>query len=740
MKTKLLVAVICCLAFNWSMAQAPAMMDAPDHFEPIKKPHATINKSQVKKTPTDATSGKCGDNLTWSFDSSTGTLTISGNGVMYDFAYYVDNFANLGGYIYDSSVDGTPWKDYVKAITTISLPDDLLSIGNGAFEDCSSLTSLSIPNSVNSVGIGAFAYCNSLTSVTIPNSVTTIGVGAFAYCSSLPIVDNLRYADTYLVETADKSHSSFIIKEGTRWIGDYAFVNCSDMTSVTIPNSVTNIESGAFYGCSNLTSVIIPNSVTNIGGSAFYKCSSLTSLTIPNSVTSIGESVFYDCGSMTSVTIGSSVTNIGDCAFYGCRKITSVAWNAKNFKDFTYSSTPFFKRDGNYYEKFDIRQQITSFTLGNEVEYIPAYLCSGMSNLTSVTIPNNVTSIGASAFYDCSNLASIEIPNSVTSIGERVFYNCIGLASVTIGNSVTNIGAEAFNGCSELKEVHIFDIAAWCNISFDYFQSNPLYYAGHLFLNDEEIYNLTIPNSVTRIGDYAFVNCGNIETLSLGKSLEAIGIYSFNNFQRLIDIYCYAERVPTVNALAFNGVSRKACVWVPANNLRNYQTHEIWGEFDVKAMAAESVNASSVTIVPDYNTASVIWPAVDGADTYELAITDKDGKTICTLVFNGDGILQSIAFGAPSRNNAPEQTQSTGFRFEVSGFEEGTSYNYSIVAKDVTSKALQTFNGSFKTLGGVDALTDISTDKTSLRKELINGQLFILRGDRTYTVQGQEVK
>ena len=173
-------------------------------------------------------------------------------------------------------------------------------------------------------------------------------------------------------------------------IGNYAFTNCSGLTSVTIPNSVTSIGNYAFYKCSGLTSVTIPNSVTSIGESAFGDCSGLTSVTIPNSVTSIGNYAFYKCSGLTSVTIPNSVTSIGESAFGDC------------------------------------------------------------SGLTSVTIPNSVTSIGNYAFYNCSGLTSVTIPNSVTSIGDYAFYNCTSLTTVNcyIVNPLT-INANVFQGVAQ---------------------------------------------------------------------------------------------------------------------------------------------------------------------------------------------------------------------------------------------------------------------------------------------------
>ena len=191
-------------------------------------------------------SGTCGENLTWTL-SDEGVLTISGTGAMTDYS------------------SSAPWYSSRSSITSVIISDGVTSIGYGAFYDCSSLTSVTIPNSVTSIGYRAFEDCSSLTSVTIGNSVTSIGSSAFSGCNSLPVIDNIRYADTYLVEAVDKTFSAYTIKDGTIWIGSSAFADCSSMTSVIIPNSVTSIGGGAFYDCTSLSSLTIPNNVTSIG-------------------------------------------------------------------------------------------------------------------------------------------------------------------------------------------------------------------------------------------------------------------------------------------------------------------------------------------------------------------------------------------------------------------------------------------------------------------------------------------
>ena len=360
-------------------------------------------------------SGKCGDNVTYTYVGSTQTLTISGTGPM---ASYGQN--------------GEPWYSYRSEIIKVIIENGVTSIGNLAFEYCRSLTSVTIPNSVKSIGSYAFWRCFDLPSITIPNTVESIGKAAFYECHSM---------------------ASITIPNSVTSIGDWAFADCRSLTSVTIPNSVKSIGEMALTYCTALSSIVvesgntkydsrqncnaiietasnsliygcmntvIPSTVTCIGDGAFSMCSGLTSVTIPSSVTCIGKSAFSSCTGLTSVTIPNSVTSIGYSAFEGCSGLTSV-------------------------------------TIPNSVTSIEPSTFDDCISLTSVTFGNSVTSIGDGAFAGCSSLPSITIPNSVTSIGHSVFMGCRSLTSVTIPNSVKSIGAYAFRDCSSLTSITILD-------------------------------------------------------------------------------------------------------------------------------------------------------------------------------------------------------------------------------------------------------------------------------------------
>ena len=335
------------------------------------------------------------------------------------------------------------------------------------------------------------------------------------------------YGITYSVTGINVTKDSYTIlsmyngKYVTR-IGSSAFSGCSSLTSIEIPNSVTSIGYEAFRYCNSLTSITIPDSVTSIGEYAFYDCDSLTNVTFGENskLTSIGSSAFRYCNSLTSITIPDSVTSIGEYAFYDCDSLINVTFG-ENSKLTSIGSIAFSNCDS-----------LTSIEIPNSVTSIENRAFSGCSSLTSIKIPNSVTSIGISVFSGCSGLTSIEIPTSVTSIGISVFSGCSSLTSIEIPNSVTSIGSYAFYACSSLINVYYEGtVENWCNIEFDGFHSNPLYYADNFYIKGQLLTDLVIPNTVTEIKDYAFIG---FTSVTIGNAVENINEGAFYGCDSLV--------------------------------------------------------------------------------------------------------------------------------------------------------------------------------------------------------------
>ncbi len=342
-------------------------------------------------------SGWCG--VTYTYVSSTGTLTISGTGTMEDF----------------TSSSKVPWNAYSSSIKKVVIENGVTSIGKYAFYGCTGLTSVTIPNSVTSIGLFAFMGCTGLTSVTIPNSVTSIEGRAFEGCTAL---------------------TSATIPNSVTSIGSSAFSGCTSLTGkVVIPEGVTSIENSTFSGCTGLTSATIPNSVTSIGLNAFSGCTALTSVTIGNGVTIFNQNSFSGCTALTSITIPNSA-RIGFNVFYGCTGMTSINVAEDNLN---YASI-----DGVLYSKD--KKTLIMYPKGKT---------------GSFTIPNGVTSIGdeddyaSCEFEDCTGLTSVTIPNSVTSIWFGAFRGCTGLTSMTVEATNPPLAGDQYGNGLEMPNYDI---------------------------------------------------------------------------------------------------------------------------------------------------------------------------------------------------------------------------------------------------------------------------------------------
>ena len=487
-------------------------------------------------------SGKCGDNLTWEYNPSTGTLTITGSGAMYDYA---------GSY--------TPWNSYKSSITSIVLPVGLENIGDYAFYGCdnAALTSISIPSSVANIGDFAFSGCSGLTSISIPSSVTSIGGRAFYQCSGLttlviPSSVTSIEANTFAIcsgltsITVDPNNTVYDSREDCNAIIETStnklFRGCEN---TVIPSSVTSIGEYAFQGCAGLTSFTIPSSVTSIGKEAFEGCSALTSIAIPNSVTSIGNYAFFLCANLADVTVNwTDLTgvNVSSNAFYNLT-LGNITLHVPYGTTTTYQTAPVWqdfnivemypggKCGDNLFWEYDLAGTLT--ITGTDAMYDYANTSSGKApwdsykaDIESIILPDGLTRIGNHAFYGCDNaaLTSITIPNSVTTIGEYAFSNFNSLTSIEIPASVTSLERNAFSFSENLNTV---TFAAGSHLETIGEKAFGSCYA----LNSAEI-----PAGVTSIGEYAFQNCSTLVSVTIPETVTSIGTNAFAGCSGLTSI------------------------------------------------------------------------------------------------------------------------------------------------------------------------------------------------------------
>lgn len=554
------------------------------------------------------------------------------------------------------------------SLTAITLSNSLISIGSSAFSGCASLASIILPNSISLIEGAVFYRCTSLTSIsvdhanpnyssqdgvlfskdkttlicypggkqgnyTIPNSISSIGEMAFAYSIRL---------------------TSITIPNSVKEIGRGAFAGCTAISSVSIPNSISEISRGAFSGCSSLKSITIGNSVTKIGESAFWDCSALTDVTVLAETPPFCSNN-YDESNYTAFDDSDGTIHITLHVPAGSKEKYAAAEVWKDFERITDIGKQFCV-DGLYYNILSDEEHTCEVTVSGDLldEYgrtvssytgtitIPDHILyngeeykvtkigsSAFSNSTvkSVTIPNTVTNIGWSAFAYCSTLSAITIPNSVSiidndafrgctgltsidipdgvkSIGDWAFSGCSALSSVSIGSGVTMIGEEAFSGCSSLTKAEFASIEHLCNIDFWWADSNPLYYAHHLYIGGKEITDVAIPNTVTALHDFtfagsyitsvtipntitgidwgSFANCKYLSSISIPNSVKYITGCAFSYCPSLTEVTVLSNTPPSVYDTSFDyteGIIAKT-LHVPAGCKAKYMTAEVWKDFE----------------------------------------------------------------------------------------------------------------------------------------------------------------
>ena len=498
-------------------------------------------------------------------------------------------------------------------MTSITIPDGVTSISQGAFGGCTGLSFVSISEGVTGIGKRAFFNCTSLTSITIPASVTSI---------------------------------------------DDSFEECYALTSVSFAegSQLTSIGKYSFYFCTNLASIAIPEGVTSIGRNAFTNCSGLTSVTIPSSVTNIEDGTFYGCTGLTDV--------------YCDADPSALTWSMDNEdKDFMPDkATKFHVADTSVWEeKFPDANVTFVDEKGAETQVDNEFIVDNLKyrvldptetkasmrkveGLYTVEVVGCVTSpVGAVDIPATVNYKGVDY--DVTRLSEKAFRNCIDLTAISIPSSVTHISSETFMGCSGLTSIVVdegntrYDSRDNCNAIIET-ATNTLMVGCQTtvipnsvteidevaFSGCSNLATLTIPDGVTKIGIRAFRDCSSLQSVDIPDGVTEIQMWAFEGCSGLTDVYCHAANVPSTDSDAFEGVKvADATLHVPAASIDAYKAAEPWSGFG-KIVALPSVEPDAIQGVTSADASDNVWYTLDGmklqGEPTVPGVYVKDGKKV----------------------------------------------------------------------------------------------------------------
>lgn len=492
--------------------------------------------------------------------------------------------------IYDSrekcnAIVDTKTNTLIVACNKSTIPNTIKKIGDYSFYDCDRLKSLILPTSIEGIGVNAFESCDSLVSIKLNEGLKYIHAKAFIYCYSLESIEMPNTVTS---------------------IGGGAFSGCTNLRSVKLSNALTSLPSapsgysnvistGMFAHCKSLSELIIPDSVTSIGDWAFNGCSSLTSLIIPSSVIAVGSNTFNSLPALESVVICSAAK---DMIFFQCPSLTHITWNVKSGVD---SQKPFER----------IKNQVLSFTFGEDVEYIPANICNGMTNLESIVIPENIKRIGELAFANCNKLTNVTWNATNSEIGKAIFQNtaskiecfnfgesvsvipdllCDGmcsLTSMTIPKNVTRIGRNVFRFCRNITTVYWnaenCEPTWWGEYQSDWYKNKEINVRNDLYILDtgkqdwymygpfsnisDKITSFKIGNNVQQIPSCLCFGMSKAR-ITFHQNIQSIGKYALSEVYK---VQFQGKVTQCANVFYNNSKWYDTIIYVPQEYLKYYK-------------------------------------------------------------------------------------------------------------------------------------------------------------------------
>lgn len=543
----------------------------------------------------------------------------------------------------------------------------LTSIGDHAFENCSSLVGVTIPSSTKTIGDCSFRYCSRLTSIHIPSSVVDIDSQAFNYCPSLETITvalensvfDSRNNCNAIIETSYNSLrvgcKNTVIPLSVLNIMTYAFTGCSNLVNISIPNSINDIGGSAFMDCSGLLSITIPSGVTDIGMLAFYGCTSLRNIDLPNTITGLEVGAFEHCTSLESLTIPNGLTYLADLSFDGCTSLSTVVipnsvteigqrafWGCNNLTSVTVNwELPLEIWDG----VFSNRTNATLYVpYGTKAAYEAADYWKDFKEIIEMSVPSpNIAFADANVKAICvanwdtngdGELSEAEAA-AVTDLGEVFRHNTTitSFDELQYFTGLTSIAGGAFFGCSSLTSVMI--------------PENVTILADDAFYCCSGLTSMTMPNSVEGIGSAAFWGCTSMTSLTISNSVTDIVDFVFYGCSALTSLEIPSS-VTRIGHGAFAGCSNLSSVTIP--NVTSYGDDVFWNSNSLTSVTVGNptpVDISENVFESRWN--ATLYVPAGSKEAYQAADYWKefknivvDGSTVQPGDSNGDGEIDVL--------------------------------------------------------------------------------------------------
>lgn len=413
---------------------------------------------------------------------------------------------------------------------------------------------------------------------------------------------NTDYTVTTVQSNAFKGNeiTSISLPNTVSVMGEACFESCSRLESVTLPAGLTSLGNSCFYDCRNLASVTLPEGITTLGVNCFYRCTSLTPITLPEGIEELGYQCFYGCTSLESVVLPGSLRTIGNNCFYDCSALKSVTFGG------SIGALP---------EKcFYGCTSLESIALPEGVKELGENCFYRCSNLASVTLPESITRLADFCFAECTSLSSITLPNSITDMGFRCFFRCSGLESVTLPEGITLLPSNCFESCSSLVSVTL--------------PGSILSLGSDCFISCTSLFSITLPEGLEMISGRCFYRCTSLTSIKLPRSLNYIGGSCFANCSYLTDVTCQWDTPAGVDADTdiFENIYTECRLHVPVGSTSAYMSTEPWSAFKYVVEADGEVvdPVRCATPVITYGDNGLVFSCETEGAEYHYSITASD--------------------------------------------------------------------------------------------------------------------